>query len=71
MAEEAADAGTDWVDYGGWFNHCDGAAAGRHCYTSQEIAASDVMPLEEDAEDVRQTFGATVGGNVKTESADD
>jgi hypothetical protein len=70
MAEAAVDAGTDWVDYGGWFNHCDGATAGRHCYTSQEIAASDVMPLEEGAEDIRQTFGGVVGSNEKVSDDD-
>ncbi|MBK9427232.1 MAG: oxidoreductase [Gammaproteobacteria bacterium] len=57
---EPTDAGYDWVEYGGWRNHCDGAAGGKHGYTSSEVRAADRMPLPDDVEAVRQRFGGTV-----------
>jgi len=45
-------------------NHIDGAAGGRNCYTSQEMHASEKpLPLDSDAEDIRQKFSGKVGKN--------
>jgi len=58
---EATDAGVDWVEYDSvWYNHCDGVAGGRHCYTSAEMRAADQLPLEDAAEDIRQGFDGEV-----------
>ena len=57
--------GKTFIEYdNGMTNHIDGAAAGRNCYTSQEMHESEKpLPLDSGAEDIRQKFAGKVGKN--------
>ena len=60
---EATDAGDDWIEYQGKHGTFrNGVERDRGVYTSAELRAGSVFPLDQGLEDIRMEFGGEVAG---------